>query len=60
MQTHQAVVKGVAGSFPSPDSYNLIFLSLALASLLPLVLAVFVRRRLGALPSSPPLKGSRE
>ncbi|MDQ3837875.1 MAG: MFS transporter, partial [Thermoproteota archaeon] len=52
MQTHQAVVKGVAGSFPSPDSYNLIFLSLALASLLPLVLAVFVRRRLTAPLSS--------
>jgi MFS family permease len=57
MQTHQAVVKGVAGSFPSPDSYNLIFLSLALASLLPLVLAVFVRRRLTA-PLSSTTRGS--
>src|SRR5919107_240704 len=35
MQTHQAIVKGVGGSFPSPDSYNLIFLSLAFASLVP-------------------------
>jgi MFS family permease len=51
MQTHQAIVKGV-GSFPSPESYNLIFLSLALASLLPLVLAIFVRRQLAAPPSS--------
>ncbi|HKI08549.1 MAG TPA: hypothetical protein VKA09_09155 [Nitrososphaeraceae archaeon] len=28
MQTNQAIVKGISGSFPSPDSYNLIFLSL--------------------------------
>jgi MFS family permease len=50
MQTHQAIVKGVAGSFPSPDSYNLIFLSLAFASLIPVTLAVFIRQRL-ATPS---------
>jgi MFS family permease len=58
MQTHQAMVKGVSGSFPSSESYNLIFLSLALASLIPLVLAVFVRRRLASLSTSPSLKGS--
>ena len=48
MQTHQATVEGVAGSFPSPDSYNLIFLSLALASLVPLALSIFIKRRLAA------------
>jgi MFS family permease len=48
MQTHQAIVKGVAGSFPSPDSYNLIFLSLAFASLVPLALSIFIKRRLAA------------
>jgi hypothetical protein len=58
MQTHQAMVKGVSGSFPSSESYNLIFLSLALASLIPLVLAVFVRQRLASLSTSPSLKGS--
>lgn len=58
MQTHQAMVKGVSGSFPSSESYNLIFLSLALASLIPLVLAVFVRWRLASLSTSPSLKGS--
>jgi MFS family permease len=58
MQTHQAMVKGVSGSFPSSESYNLIFLSLAFASLVPLVLAVFVRRRLASLSTSPSLKGS--
>lgn len=57
MQTHQAMVKGVSGSFPSSESYNLIFLSLALTSLIPLVLAVFVRRRLASLSTSPSLKG---
>jgi hypothetical protein len=52
-------VKGVEGSFPSPDSYNLIFLILALASLIPILLAVFIRQRLAsATPlSSPPLGG---
>jgi MFS family permease len=59
MQTHQAIVKGVEGSFPSPDSYNLIFLIVALASLIPILLAVFIRQRLAsATPlSSPPLGG---
>ena len=62
MQTHQAIVKGVAGSFPSPDSYNLIFFTLALASLLPLLLAVFIRKRLAPLSSPPPkgLSGRKE
>ena len=46
MQTNQAIVKGVVGSFPSPDSYNLIFLTLALTSLVPVVLAIFIRKRL--------------
>jgi MFS family permease len=53
MQTHQAIEKGAAGSFPSPESYNLIFLSLALSSLIPVALAVFIRRRLAATPLSP-------
>jgi hypothetical protein len=57
MQTHQAIVKGVTGSFPSPDSYNLIFLSLALASLIPLALAVFIRQRLAVKPLPSPLEG---
>jgi MFS family permease len=46
MQTNQAIVKGVIGSFPSSDSYNLIFLTLALTSLVPVVLAIFIRKRL--------------
>jgi MFS family permease len=46
MQTNQAIVKGVVGSFPSPDSYNMIFLTLALTSVIPVVLANFIRKRL--------------
>jgi MFS family permease len=51
MQTNQAIVKGVVGSFPSPDSYNMIFLTLALISVIPIVLAIFLKKRLAPLPS---------
>jgi len=46
MQTHQIIVKGTLGSFPSPESYSLIFLTVALASLIPIALALFLRTRL--------------
>jgi len=46
MQAHQAIVKGAVGSFPSPDSYNLIFLNLALTSLISVAIAIFIRKRL--------------
>lgn len=48
MQTHQAIVKGIAGSFPSPDSYYLIFLTIALTSIVPLVLAIFIKKRIAS------------
>jgi MFS family permease len=51
MQTNQAIVKGVVGSFPSPDSYNMIFLTLALISVIPVVLAIFLKKRLAPLPA---------
>ncbi|MDW0328026.1 MAG: MFS transporter, partial [Nitrososphaeraceae archaeon] len=44
MQTNQVFIKDLAGSFPSPDSYNLIFLTIALMSLVPVVLAIFIKR----------------
>lgn len=44
MQTHREI--GSLGSFPSPESYNLIFLTIALASLVPIALALFLRARL--------------
>jgi MFS family permease len=48
MQTNQGIVKGVAGSFPSSDSYNMIFLTIALISLIPVILALFLRKKLRA------------
>lgn len=44
MQTNQVLIKGV-GSYPSPDSYNLIFLTIALASLIPIALSIYIRKR---------------
>ena len=44
MQANQVLLKGV-GSYPSPDSYNLIFLTIALASLIPIALSIYIRKR---------------
>lgn len=44
MQANQVIIKG-AGSYPSPDSYNLIFLTIALASLIPIALSIYIRKR---------------
>src|SRR3989475_845717 len=47
MQTHQELVKGViTGSFPSPISYNLIFLTATLISAISIVLVLILCRRL--------------
>jgi MFS family permease len=47
MQTHQELVKGViTGSFPSPISYNLIFLTAALISAISITLVIILRRRI--------------
>ena len=47
MQTHQELAKGVgSGSFPSPVSYNLIFLTAALISVLSIALVIILRRRI--------------
>ena len=45
MQANQVFMEGV-GSYPSSDSYNLIFLTIALASLIPIALSILVRRNL--------------
>ena len=44
MQANQVLIKGV-GSYPSPDSYNLIFLTIALVSLIPIALSIYVSKR---------------
>ena len=44
MQTHQVFVTGFAGYFPSADSYNLIFLTATIISVVSIVLAVILWR----------------
>jgi MFS family permease len=47
MQTHQELAKGVTtGSFPSPISYDLIFLTATLISALSIMLVIILRRRI--------------
>jgi len=47
MQTHQELAKGVTtGSFPSPISYNLIFLTGTLISAISILLVIILKRRL--------------
>src|SRR6476620_11340277 len=50
MQTHLVITKDLIGSFPSPESYSLIFLTIALTSLVPIVLAFFLRKKLTPIP----------
>ena len=45
MQSHQVIKKDVIGSFPSPESYSLIFLTITLTSLFPIVLAFYLRKK---------------
>ena len=44
MQTNQVFVNNLSSSFPSPNSYNLIFLTVALTALIPLALSIFIRK----------------
>jgi MFS family permease len=48
MQTHQEIVKGVnsGGSFPSPLSYDMIFLTAALISTMAIALVIILKRKL--------------
>jgi hypothetical protein len=46
MQSHQIKLKDVADSFPAPQSYDLIFLVIALTSLLPIIFAIFLMKKL--------------
>jgi MFS family permease len=47
MQTHQELVKGVSGgSFPSPISYNLIFLTAALISAISIAFVLILKRKM--------------
>ena len=57
MQTHQELVKGViTGSFPSPISYNLIFLTATLISAISITLVMILRRRISLSQSQSTLR----
>jgi MFS family permease len=43
MQTNQVLIKNV-GSYPSPESYSLIFLTIALASFIPIALSIYIKK----------------
>ena len=66
MQTHQEVIsKGVnngisgsGGSFPSPVSYNLIFLTVALVSTISILFVIVLKRRIAM--TKQPLVGSQK
>jgi MFS family permease len=64
MQTNQEVIsKGVnnsisGGSFPSPISYNLIFLTAALVSTISILLVIVLKRKIAM--TTPPLVGSQK
>ncbi|CAD6368844.1 Permeases of the major facilitator superfamily [metagenome] len=44
-QMHRGTVIGVSGSFPTPDAYNLIFLTAFVISLTSVVFAIFLNRK---------------
>ena len=46
MQANQVFVEGVIGSFPSPETYTLIFFTIALTSFVPIALSVFIKKKL--------------
>jgi len=51
MQANQVFVKGVIGSFPSAYSYDLIFFTVAAISLVPVLLSIFIGKKIPILSS---------
>lgn len=49
MQTHQGTIKDLAGTFPAPESYNLIFLTAAIISISSIILTLIIRKRISQL-----------
>jgi MFS family permease len=47
-QMHRATVQGVSGSFPTPEAYNLIFLTAAVISLTSVVFALSLNKKVAA------------
>ena len=46
MQTHKTSIPGIVGTFPTPDSYNLIFITATLISIVSIGLALVLRRQI--------------
>lgn len=51
MQANQVFVKGFIGSFPSAYSYDLIFFTVAIISLVPVALSIFIGKKIPILNS---------
>lgn len=51
MQTHQVAVKGTGGLFPSSDSYNLIFFTATIISIISIVLAIILKKSVFHIPT---------
>ncbi|TBR09950.1 MAG: MFS transporter [Candidatus Nitrosotenuis sp.] len=49
MQTHQGTIKDLAGTFPTPESYSLIFLTAAIISISSIILTLIIRKRISQL-----------
>ena len=47
-QMHQDIIPGFAGSFPSAQAYNMIFLTAAFLSAVSVALAIALRKKIGA------------
>jgi MFS family permease len=46
MQKHQVYVDGISGSFPSSESYNMVFLTAAILSIVSISFSVILKRRM--------------
>ena len=51
MQTHTASLPGIAGAFPTADSYNLIFLTATLISCVSIGLSIVLKKQFGKITS---------
>ena len=46
MQKHQVSVDGISGSFPSSESYNMVFLTAAILSIVSISFSVILKGRM--------------
>jgi hypothetical protein len=46
MQKHQVTVNGISSTFPSSESYNMVFFTAAVLSIVSIAFAVILKRRM--------------